>query len=199
VSQLVSNDSEQQNAVVDGLDEVSALIKQYAVIESIYFQRADAVLQKESDDTVIKLYYHILEYQAKATRHFDFKTGYRTARNMLRIEDWKELLAAIKSSDASCKGIMRIFDSMDYRKGMDSIEVLLEEQAPKVQEILEAVRKLLSHVEGSGKKPELSKPHFMVPFYQDTDFVGRGDHINAIDEMFITQHRAALVGLGGVG
>jgi hypothetical protein len=171
--QLISNDSDEQNAAVDGLDEVTTLIKQYAVIESIYFRRTDMTLQKESADTVTTLYYHILEYQVKAICHFASKTGYRMVRNMLKFDDWSGLLATIKLSDALCRRMIHIFDSMDYRKGLDSIGGLLEEQVPKIQEILEAVQKLLSHSEGLEKSPELPKPFFIVPFYRDADFVGR--------------------------
>lgn len=184
---------------MDGLDEITALVKQYAVIESIYFQRTGVTLQKESAEAVIKLYYNILEYQAKAICHFVSKTGYRMLRNMLKIDDWSGLLATVKSSEISCRRFIHIFDSMDYRKGMNTIEGLLEAQAPQIQEILEAVRKLLSHSEGLEKSSKLSKPSFMVPFYRDADFVGRGDLIEAIDKILGSQHRAALVGLGGVG
>jgi hypothetical protein len=184
---------------VDGLDEVTALVKQYAVIESIYFRRTDVTLQKESAKAVIKLYYNILEYQAKAICHFGFKTGYRMVRNMLKIDDWNGLLVTVKSSDISCRRFIHIFDSIDYRKGMNTIEGLLEAQAPKIQEILEAVRKLLLYSEGLDKSSKLSEPSFMVPFYRDAHFVGRGDLIETIDKIFGSQHRAALVGLGGVG
>lgn len=198
-SQFISNDSGQHGAAIDGLGEIATVIKQYTVVESIYFRRADITLQKEVLDAVSTLYYNILEYQAKAACHFARKTGFRTVRNIFKIDKWDELLAGVKASDDSCRKFLHIFDSVDYREGMNSIEKQLADQAPKVREILETVRKLHSLAEGSEKKPATSKPCFMVPFYKDKDFVSRDDQIRSIQDIFEAHRRVALVGLGGVG
>ena len=41
--------------------------------------------------------------------------------------------------------------------------------------------------------------HFLVPFGQDDDFVGREDILEQISLKFKTQQRVALDGIGGVG
>ena len=48
---------------------------------------------------------------------------------------------------------------------------------------------------GLGKE----KPFFLVPFVQDSQFVGREDIISNINEKFKTEQRVALTGIGGVG
>jgi hypothetical protein len=175
------------------------LVKEYAVIERIYSQRTDTSLQREAADKRKMLYFHILEYQAKAACHFAHKTGYRTLRNALKIDDWDTLLAKVKSADRSCRSIMTVFDALDYRNNMRAIEHLLRDEGPKIEEILRIVRELLSESKRLTKEQDFSKACFIVPFYRDSDFVGRRSYIKRINELILRTRRAALVGLGGVG
>jgi hypothetical protein len=194
--QLISNDSDQHNAAVDGVDYVATLIKEYAVFESLYFQRPVATLQREATENVEKLYYHVLEYQARAACHFASRTGYRMLRNTFKIDNWDGLLTTVKSLDQTCKDMFRVFDTVDYRDYMGSIECLVGDQSPKIDEILAGIRKLLSSPESPTNLPD---PCFTVPFLRDGDFVGRGEHLKRLETLFFQYRRNALVGLGGVG
>jgi len=42
-------------------------------------------------------------------------------------------------------------------------------------------------------------PLFTVPFERDTDFVGRSDILEQIDQKLKNHSRVALAGIGGVG
>ena len=51
-------------------------------------------------------------------------------------------------------------------------------------------------------KAQASKPsesHFLVPFSRDPLFLGRKDIIDSVDDLFKTERRVALTGVGGVG
>ena len=130
------------------------------------------MLTKEVVDAMTMLYYNILMYLAKVARRLARKPGHGMVGTISRIDNWSELLGGVKSSDDSCRRIMRIFDSVDYREEVNSIE-------KEIQDLREAVMKLHSHTERS-KKPASSKPCFMVPFCREPDFVGRGDKIKDI-------------------
>lgn len=46
---------------------------------------------------------------------------------------------------------------------------------------------------------EQQKPFFVVPFSRDPLFLGRENVIDLVDAKFKSEHRVALIGIGGVG
>ena len=76
--------------MIQGLEYIATLIRQYKIWESLYVDmQPDYQLQTnpQFEDAVIKLYTHILEYEARFFRHLTRNPVHRGARNMGKLDD----------------------------------------------------------------------------------------------------------------
>ncbi|KAF7868766.1 uncharacterized protein EAF02_009502 [Botrytis sinoallii] len=100
---LVSNDFEQNEALLEGLEKLSDIIARYTEVESVYLNTAvagDVDIQLEL--RVIKLYACILKFQATAACYLSYSTLKRLMRNLPKLDDWSKLLTEVTSEDENC-------------------------------------------------------------------------------------------------
>jgi hypothetical protein len=136
--QLITNDSQQHKAALEGLEKITDLIDLYAGVEDEYLGRDEfSPLQTKFAEKLEILYFEILEYLAKAACHFDRDTVQRMLRNIPKIDDWDGQVQKIMSSDEACRRFANKFDSQDQRMGTKTIKILLEEQGRKTTELLQ--------------------------------------------------------------
>ena len=126
------SDSKQNDAALDGIEDINGLVARYTALERFYLDRDDLTLQFEFQESLIALYSKVLEFQATAACFFGRNTFVRTIRSTLQLEDWTKLLKDVKIRDVACKEITQIFDVRDQRSDALLLKQSLENQASKM-------------------------------------------------------------------
>ncbi|KAF4625153.1 hypothetical protein G7Y89_g13014 [Cudoniella acicularis] len=82
VLQVALNDSEQTEAALEGLSEISLIISRYTEVEAIYLMNKDTTsLKKDFEECLINLYMNVLEYQVVTACHCKSNTFNRQIRD----------------------------------------------------------------------------------------------------------------------
>jgi len=90
-------------AAMDGLEKTTTIIHRYVAVEKVYWSgEYDAHDAEHFEDAIIKLYCQILEYEAKSAHYFRINTPGRTLRNILKIDNWAELITKIQERASEC-------------------------------------------------------------------------------------------------
>ncbi|KAF7927550.1 uncharacterized protein EAE98_005932 [Botrytis deweyae] len=177
---LVSNDFEQNEALLEGLEKLSDIIARYTEVESVYLNTAVAGdLDIQLELRVIKLYTCILKFQATAACYLSYSTLKRLMRNLPKLDDWSKLLTEVTSEDENCYRWVSLQDSRVLRKLYEHINPLVSIQSLKI---------LPSYFEvPTGRKI----PHF----------IGRGEVLARIDSAHSrsSSSKAGIVVLRGLG
>ena len=71
---MVTSDSEQYTAMVDGVKEIVTVVARYHVIERLYRSKPETMLKQEFEKHLISLYKHIIRYQISATCYYERNT-----------------------------------------------------------------------------------------------------------------------------
>lgn len=109
------NDSTQRADAINGLEYISNVVCRYVQIEQVYFQSEELTLRNDLEKAIMKLYTQILEYQARAARHFNRNTGHQAGRNIVEADGWASILESIKESEEECDKFREIIDASDQR------------------------------------------------------------------------------------
>ncbi|KAH0559465.1 hypothetical protein GP486_004019 [Trichoglossum hirsutum] len=133
---LVVNDTIQRTAAVNGLEKVSRLIPRYTEIERVYFQGEEFALKGDLEAAVIKLYAHILEFEARAACQFSRSTMFQAARNIAKADDWEGVLVKIDELEMACEKLTWRIDANDQRARMKHVATILDGQDRRVEELL---------------------------------------------------------------
>jgi len=134
------NDSKQDNAALDAVEDINRLLAQYAAVEDVYLMRDNPNLKFELQETLTELYATVLKLQATAACHFARKTIVRLVRSTLQLDDWTKLFQDVKSKDESCKRVIGLLDSSDQRSGLITLREALIQQASQLQIILDRLQ-----------------------------------------------------------
>ncbi|KAF5879411.1 putative sesquiterpene cyclase protein [Botrytis fragariae] len=126
---LASNDFEQNEALLEGLEKLSDIIARYTEVESVYLNTAVAGdLDIQLELRVIKLYTCILKFQATAACYLSYSTLERLMRNLPKLDDWSKLLTEVTSEDENCYRWGSLQDSRVLRKLYEHINPLVSIQ-----------------------------------------------------------------------
>lgn len=132
----MTNDSKQRGAAITGIEEIAKLIRRYAEIEHLYLNDEQYRLSNDLEAAIIKLYSHILEYEARAACHFNRRVAVQTVRNIVGLDSWDSMLESVKQSAINCEILAKIIDTEDQRKRMESLETLFSNQNKEIEELL---------------------------------------------------------------
>lgn len=123
---LLLNPTEQSTAVHDGLETIPFIVRRFRVMERLLrpgFETSTPVIQddgrdplvKHFEDTTVKLYSTILEFQIRAVRQFSKSWLEQYGRDVFRTNDWKALTTKIQELDAKCTRLAQAlnFDKLD--------------------------------------------------------------------------------------
>ena len=136
---LMTNDNKQRSVSMDGLEYIAKLIRRYAEIERLFLSQPSR-LHDDLQETIIKLYTAVLEYQARASCQFSRKTIHQTLRNMFAADGWQDILTTMKDLETAAEIVMRIIDTEDRNKRTERLEKLLVQQDKCVAHLLNAAR-----------------------------------------------------------
>jgi len=133
---LILNDSDQRQKAITGLDDVTNIIARYDAIEKWYF--SETMRQsKDFEDSILRLYCKILEFEATAACYFARNTIVLTLRNMIKLDDWERLLAAIDKCDKECKDFAEVLSSQMLIQGMNNVTAVLEKWEKEIKDKLD--------------------------------------------------------------
>lgn len=122
---LVLNPSVQEASRLKGLDEISSIVSQCSMRESLYRRRlesyvADAGLRESNDSHVIyrnflkDLYVEILNFQATTFVFLSGHTLSRDTKDMVGWNSWDDMLATIKAREAKLKSTEALWHDTMY-------------------------------------------------------------------------------------
>jgi hypothetical protein len=138
--QLITNDSQEHEAALKGLEEITDIIDLYTSIENVYLKPDESEFMKNFIGKLEKLYFNILYFLAKAARYFDLNTAQRMTRNTLKIDGWDTRLQEIKSLDEKCRKFASASHSQEQRTGMKTIKELVQQQLLATEGLLQAFK-----------------------------------------------------------
>ena len=133
---MLLNDSQQRIIVVNGVESIAKLIRRFLEVENFYLKKTHHRLCKDLEEALITLYYHILEFEARAVCQFNRNTASQAGRNIVKADGWQDILNEIEKSETTCNILTRIIDTETQHKWNDELETLISEQASKVDKIL---------------------------------------------------------------
>ncbi|OCK92933.1 uncharacterized protein K441DRAFT_613561 [Cenococcum geophilum 1.58] len=134
---LITNDSQEHEKALKGLEEITDLIGLYTKIENVYLKQDGGIFMRNFIEKLEHLYFEILLFLAIAARYFDLNTIERIARNIPRIDDWDSQLQAIRTSDKTFRKFANEFRSQEQRTGMETIKDLVEQQLRATNDLLQ--------------------------------------------------------------
>ena len=103
------NDSEQNEAALDGLAQIAPIVAQYAEIESIYINTSSTTFTKSFEDCLVDLYVSILKYQVAAGHHCKRSTFVRFLRAVPKLDGWADMVR-LSDPNLSCSHALKIID-----------------------------------------------------------------------------------------
>ena len=121
---------------MQGLEKISSLLQLYKLRVSLYVDKRPNDVSGRSlsfENAVIKVYIHILEFQARVVSYL-WKGSFRQiARNTVRADNWQNWLDDIEKADADC---LLFTDLLDKEKDDRTREqqYMQSEQQTKVQQ-----------------------------------------------------------------
>ena len=128
--------------MMQGLEKIASLLKLYKLRVSLYVDKQpnDASARNLSfENAVIKVYTHILEFQARVVSHLWKGSFQQVARNTVKADDWQGKLDGIEKADAECLLFTNLLDKEkdDRTRGQQYMQ--LEQQTKLQQGIVEAL------------------------------------------------------------
>jgi ankyrin repeat domain-containing protein 50 len=122
--QLVLNPTKQEADHVEALEYVANLLRQSRMREALYRERYEAasnyegghVSRIEYRESLKELYIRILLFEATSVCYLSRKTVSRIALNTVKWNDWKTLLASIKSQEEIFSSVNELWKETKYQE-----------------------------------------------------------------------------------
>lgn len=128
--------------MMQGLEKIASLLKLYKLRVSLYVdnQPNEASARNLSfENAVIKVYIHILEFQARVVSHLWKGSFQQVARNTIKAEDWQGKIYDLEKVNAECLLFTDLLNKEkdDRTRGQQYMQ--LEQQTKLQQGIVEAL------------------------------------------------------------
>ena len=126
----------------EGLKEIALLLDLYKFKVSLYVDKRpddESGRNLSFENAVIKVYIHILEYQAHVVSHLWKGSLRQVARNRVKAEDWQGRLDEIKKANAECDLFAGLLDKEKEDRTREQQYVQSEQQTKFQQGIIEAM------------------------------------------------------------
>ena len=161
--------------MIDGLTSICNLLRLYRIKEKVYLKNVDKPADPDFVKAIEEFYTDIFEYQARVVCHLSRNSIKRGFRGTLKLDDWKDLLEKVKTSDSRCDRYCAIF-SEEKERQFYAEESLHIEQSIDIQrrvfDVLEASRALRQHERQHDKEAELLET-LASDYRSDKDSISR--------------------------
>ncbi|MCJ1402755.1 hypothetical protein MMC11_005976, partial [Xylographa trunciseda] len=152
---LLLSPTQENEAAIKGLDEITVLIVVYEWKEKLYVHNGDVV--SDFRNQAIRLYTMILEYAATLLVHMSQNAPKRWVRDVFQAGDWSSRIASIQRLDASCRDVTNAIADVRTKAWRDEERRWQEKllQQPRQHEEKRHIRMLYSNYEaGKNVNPE---------------------------------------------
>ena len=128
--------------MMQGLEKIASLLKLYKLRVSLYVDKQPNDVSGRNlsfENAVIKVYIHILEFQARVVSHLWKGTFRQVARNTVKSDDWQGRLDDIEKADAECLLFTDLLDKEKDDRAREQQYMQSEQQTKVQQGIVEAL------------------------------------------------------------
>ena len=134
---LLCRPEEQEQALLDGLEEVCSILCRFAVFERLYAKdKQTSAGMTTPDDTTqleeqfkkaaVKLLGNRTEFQARSACQCSRNSVFRYLRDVFRTDDWSALMGRMRRVDAYCTKYVQTLHASEFDQGMDAQSHQLE-------------------------------------------------------------------------
>ena len=136
------NDSEQGEALLSGLEMITDLVARHRIVDEHLTRNSppngsDLGSEVEYRKILIKLYTKVLEFQAKAACYLSHGTLTRFARNIPKIDDWRNLQSSIVQIEAECREYTSLTFALKHQFSLRVLIESLDEQEERLTNFIE--------------------------------------------------------------
>lgn len=147
---LLCRPEEQNEALVDGVDQICSTMCRYTVYERVFVESGAATQNRALSDDVeqlrarlelkaVTMLGDIIEYQARVARYCSRNTMHRYFVDVVKGDDWTQISLRIEKNDAVCSKLMDALDSEKYRRYSAEMILSLESIAATQSMLLSLV------------------------------------------------------------
>ena len=127
---------------MQGLEKIASLLKLYKLRVTLYVDKQPNDVSGRNlsfENAVIKVYIHILEFQARVVSHLWKGSLRQVARNTVKADDWRGRLDDIEKADAECLLFTDLLDKKKEDRTREQQYMQSEQQTKVQQGIVEAL------------------------------------------------------------
>ena len=122
--------------MITGLDRIAFLLRLYAVRTDMYSTSDQCSTIRPF---VVRLYFHILKYQASLVCQLDKRTFERGIRSILRQGQWQDLLDSVESANNACLQFQDLIDKAAERARLATQSQQMEKAYEVQKQILDVL------------------------------------------------------------
>ncbi|KAB8304456.1 hypothetical protein EYC80_003850 [Monilinia laxa] len=130
---LLVNASEQPRSLIEGIDYISRMLCQSAVIECLYQEHIDSAplaaitidtgkLRSQFEEDLTMFYAQVLQYQCRATCQLQSNKATRVARDMAKLDNWEGMLSELKECEVACDKSRVVLDSEKLNREFQNLD-----------------------------------------------------------------------------
>ncbi|EEA28223.1 hypothetical protein TMatcc_003457 [Talaromyces marneffei ATCC 18224] len=150
---LLENPTRQSKDVQDCLETIPFIVRRLRVMERLirpdsaqdtYNVDSFALIQ-DFEETTIKLYQTILEFQIRVGRHYSELWATRYGRDVIKADDWADLKSQINSLESKCTILARDLSLENIEAGLQSSDLHVRQGFDQIQKELARTATSIDH------------------------------------------------------
>ena len=157
LAQLITNPIQQKGTLASGIEYILDLTCRWSLLQEAYRdltsdqscgspRRSKVIRQFTANLT--QLYAHVIEFQAKVVRHVNAGAALRTARGVIKWDEWESMVKKIKELEGFCK---RNLDALEPGKLDAGLKAFDTKMANKLSEIIDVSKKTLQQAKDTNQ------------------------------------------------
>jgi hypothetical protein len=109
------------------------VVRRYAAIEKVYVGSTNGQTQDFLQDSILKVYERVFEFEARALCQFHRSIAFQTFKNMFGGNSWSEKIVGISDADTICMKLLPTLDAESQSNYSKQLSDILSKQADQIQ------------------------------------------------------------------
>ncbi|KAF4624900.1 hypothetical protein G7Y89_g13267 [Cudoniella acicularis] len=130
---FVTNDKDNRDALFDGLESTSNIVRRYSAIEKVYVGSTEGETQDALQEFILNVYGRIFEFEARALCQCHHNVAFQTFKNMFGRNSWKDDLQKIADADTMCTKLLPTLDAESQSNHSKQLSDILSAQTDQIQ------------------------------------------------------------------
>ncbi|CZR67837.1 uncharacterized protein PAC_17736 [Phialocephala subalpina] len=143
---FVTNDKDSRDALFDGLESTSNIVRRYAAIEKVYVWSSQGQAQDALQDSILSVYGRILEFEARALCQCHHNVAFQTFKNMFGGNSWKDVVQKISDADTTCTKLLPTLDAESQSSHSKQLSDILSAQTDQIEKSFQESNKLIESI-----------------------------------------------------